>query len=224
MAAPGISVPVVLIAEKLLLVAVDDKGHVPAGSDAFVKVGLTGALLAELAIDGHLTIGNDDTVRTGDARPGDELLADVYDAVRDHLEGKKARQVIGGLSRHIGGSRDRVVDRLVSAGVLGRDRPSVLRPTRHPVLDTATRQAVLDQVRAAARGRGPVQPDVGVVLALAGPCRLLERVAPDRGTRGEAKKQIARAAAATPFAPGVATIIDELITAVAVTAATTAAS
>ena len=48
-AAAGISVPAVLIAEILLLVAVDDKGHVPAGSDAFVKVGLTGALLAELA-------------------------------------------------------------------------------------------------------------------------------------------------------------------------------
>jgi Golgi phosphoprotein 3 (GPP34) len=173
----------VLIAEKLLLVAVDDKGHVPAGSDAFVKVALTGALLAELAIDGHLTIGNDGTVRTGDTRPGDELLAEVYDAVRDHLEGKKARQVIGGLSRHIGGSRDRVVDRLADAGVLGRDRPSVLRPTRHPVLDTAARQAVLDQVRAAARGEGPVRPEVGAVLALAGPCRLLERMAPDRGTR-----------------------------------------
>jgi hypothetical protein len=69
-------VPVVLIAEKLLLVAV--------------------------AIGGHLTIGNDGTVRTGDTSPGDELLAEVYDAVSDHLEGRKARQVIGGLSRHIG--------------------------------------------------------------------------------------------------------------------------
>jgi len=69
-----------------------------------------------------------------------------------------------------------------------------------------------------------VQPDVGVVLALAGPCRLLERVAPDHGTRGEAKKQIARAAVEAPFTPGVATIIDELIAAVAVTATTTAAS
>ena len=213
--------PAVLIAE-MLLVAVDDKGHVPAGSDAFVKVGLTGALLAELAIGGQLTVGDDGTVRTADPRPADVLLGDVYDAVRNHLEGRKARQVIVGLSRHIGGSRDRVVDRLAAAGVLGRDRPSVLRPTRHPVLDTAARQAVLDQVRAAARGEGPVRPDVGVVLALAGPCRLLERVAPDRGTRGEAKKQIARAAAEAPFAPGVATIIDELIAAVAVTAATAA--
>jgi hypothetical protein len=214
----------VLIAEMLLLVAVDDNGHVPVGSDAFVKVGLTGALLAELAVDGQLMIGDDGRVRTGDTRPGDELLADIYDAVRTHLEGKKARQVIGGLSRHIGGSRDRVVDRLADAGVLGRVRPSVLRPTRHPVLDTAARQAVLDQVRAAARGQSPVNPDVGVVLALAGPCRLLERVAPDRGTRGDAKKQIARAAAETPFAPGVAKIIDELTAAVAVTAATAAAS
>ena len=131
--------------------------------------------------------------------------------MRTHLEGKKAKQVIGGLSRHIGGSRDRVVNRLADAGVLGRVRPSVLRPTRHPVLDTAARQAVLDQVRTAARGEGRVRPDVGAVLALAGPCHLLERVAPDRRTRGEA-----------PFAPGVAKIINELIAAVAVTAATAA--
>jgi Golgi phosphoprotein 3 (GPP34) len=196
----------------------------PRGADAFVKVGLTGALLAELAVDGQLTIGDDGTVRAGDTRPGDELLADVYDAVRNHLESRKASQVISGLSRYIGGSRDRVVDRLVDAGVLGRERPSVLRPTRHPVLDTAARQAVLDQVRMAANGEGPVRPDVVVVLALAGSCRLLERVSPDRSTRGEAKKQIARAIAETPFAPGVAKIVDELIAAVAVTATTTAAS
>jgi cytochrome c oxidase assembly factor CtaG len=69
-----------------------------------------------------------------------------------------------------------------------------------------------------------VPPEVAVVLALAGPCRLLERVAPDRATRREARKQIARATAETPFAPGVATIIDELIAAVAVSATTTATS
>jgi hypothetical protein len=213
----------VLIAEMLLLVAVNDHGHVPAGTDSFVKVGLAGALLAELAIDGQLTIGEDGRVRTGDTRPGDELLGDVYDAVRTHLEGRKAKQVVDGLSGHIGGSWNRVVDRLADAGVLGRVRPSVLRPTRHPVLDSAARQAVLDQVQAAAKGEGPVRSDVAVVLALAGPCRLLERVAPDRGTRGEAKKQIARVTAETPFAPSVAKIIGELIAAVAVAATTTAA-
>ena len=214
----------VLIAEMLLLVAVNDKGHVPVGSDGFVKVGLTGALMAELAIDGQLIIAEDGRVRAGDTRPDDELLADVYDAVREHLEGRKAKRVISGLSRHIGGSWNRVADRLVDTGVLGRDRPSILRPTQHPVIDTATRQAVLDQVRTAATGEGPVPPDVAMVLALAGPCRLLERVAPDRSTRGKARRRIAHATAETPFAPGVATIVDELIAAVAATATTIAAS
>jgi hypothetical protein len=214
----------VLIAEMLLLVAVNRKGHVPVGSDAFVNIGMTGALLAELAMGGQLTIAADGTVRAGQTRPDDELLADVYNAVRQHLQGRKARQVIRGLSRHIGGSRDRVVDRLAGAGVLGRDKPSILRPTQHPVIDMAMHQAVLDQVRAAATGQEPVPPDIAVVLALAGPCRLLERVAPDRSTRSQAKKRIARATADTPFAPGVAQIVDELIAAVAAAATTVAAS
>ena len=67
-------------------------------------------------------------------------------------------------------------------------------------------------------------PDVAVVLALAGPCRLLERVAPERSTRREVKKRIACATTETPFAPGVAKIVDELTVAVAATAATVAAS
>jgi len=204
----------------LLLTALDDKGSVPVGSGALIQVGLTGALLADLAIDGRLAVAEDGTVRAGDTRPGDELLADAYDAVREHLQGRNVRQVIGGLSHHIGGSWNRVVDRLTGAGVLGRDRPSLLRQTRHPVLDTAARQAVLDQIRAAAAGEGPVSSQVVVVLALIGPCRLLERVAPDPGTRGEAKRRIDRVTAETRVPPGVATIVDELIVAITVAATT----
>ena len=204
----------------LLLTALNDKGQVPVGSGGLIQAGVTGALLAELAIDGRLAIAEDGTVRAADTRPGDELLGDVYDAVREHLQGRTARQVIGGLSHHIGGSWDRVVGRLTDAGVLGRDKPSLLRTTRHPVLDTAARQAVLDQIRAAAAGQGPVSPQVAVVLALIGPCRLLERVAPDPGTRGETKRRIDRVVAETPFAPAVATIVDETIVVITVRATT----
>ena len=198
----------------LLLIALNDEGRVPVGSGALVRVGLTGALLAELAIDGRVAVADDGTVRAGDTRPGDDLLADVYDAVREHLQGRNARHVIGGLSHLIGGSWDRVAGRLIYAGVLGRDRPSLLRPTRYPVFGTTARQAVLDQIRAAAAGEGPVSPQVAVVLALIGPCRLLERVEPDPGTRGEARRRIDRVIAETPLAPGVATIVDELIVAI----------
>jgi hypothetical protein len=214
-----------LIAEMFLLVAVNEKGHVsPWSGGSFVPVGLNGALLAELAINGQLTIADDRTIWAGETRPDDELLFDVYDAVRVHLQGRKAKRVVSGLSRHIGGSWNRVVDRLVDDGVLGRVRLSALRPTRHPVLDTATHQAVLNEVRAAAVGEGLVRPDVAVVLALAGPCRLLERVAPDRGMRDMARRRIARATAETPFAPDAAKIVDELVAAVAATATAIAAA
>ena len=214
-----------LIAEMFLLVAVNERGHVsPWSGGSFVQVGLNGALLAELAISGQLTIADDRTIWAGETRPDDELLSDVYDAVRVHLQDRKAKRVISGLSRHIGGSWNRVVDRLVDDGVLGRVRLSALRPTRHPVLDTATHQAVLNQVRAAAAGEGLVRPDVAVVLALAGPCRLLQRVAPDRCMRDTARRQIARATAETPFAPDAAKIVDELVAAVAATATAIAAA
>ena len=101
----------------LLLTALDDKGSVPVGSGALIQVGLTGALLADLAIDGRLAVAEDGTVRAGDTRPGDELLADAYDAVREHLQGRNVRQVIGGLSHRIGGSWNRVVDRLTGAEI-----------------------------------------------------------------------------------------------------------
>lgn len=78
-------------------------------------------------------------------------------------------------------------------------------------------------MRAAATGEGPARPDVAVVLALAGPCRLLERVAPDRSTRRAVKRRIARVTAETPFTPGVAEIVDELTAAVAATATAIAA-
>ncbi len=82
----------------------------------------------------------------------------------------------------------------------------------------------MDRAQAAATGAGAVRPDVAVVLALAGPCRLLERVAPDRRTRREAKRRIARATVEAPFAPGVAKIVEKLIVAVAATATAIAAA
>jgi hypothetical protein len=79
-------------------------------------------------------------------------------------------------------------------------------------------------VRMAAGGAGPVRPQVAVVLALAGPCRLLEQVAPDRHTRAAARRRMAEATADVSFAPPVADSIDGLVAAVAAAAAAIAAS
>ena len=216
--------PGVLIAEMLLLVAITDNGRMPWGRGAFVTIGLSGALLAELAIGGQLTVAADGRVGAVGARPSDELLARVYDAAREQLEGRKARRVVGSLNRRIGGSQAQVAGRLATAGVLGQGRPSRWRPARYRVIDAAARQAVLDEVRMAAAGTGPVRPQVAVVLALAGPCRLLEQVAPDRRTRAAARRRMAEATAEASFAPPVADSIDKLVSAVAAAAAAIAAS
>lgn len=220
MVTAGSNVQVVLIAEMLLLVAIDDQGRIPATvipRTGVIKVGLSGALLIELAIDGQLTMAKGRIIRAGDFRPRDELLADVYDAVRSHLDRRSARWAIDGLSHYIGGSLKRVTGRLVDAGVLGQERSGILLSTRYPVLDSAARQAVLAQVRGAATGDGPPRPDAAMVLQLAGRCRYMKRIAPDRRARIDLLKRLFRMPP-PQLSPDVAAVVDELLSQVSANA------
>jgi Golgi phosphoprotein 3 (GPP34) len=210
MVTAGTSVQVVLIAEMWLLCVINDRGRVPR-RPGVVKAGVSAALLAELAIGGHLTMAKGGYLRAGDHRPGDELLADAYDAVRNHLNGLKVRTVIFGLSRHVGGSRNRVADRLADAGVLGRSRVDVLLQIRHPIVNPAVRQAVLEYLRNAAMAAGPLPPDATVVLTIAGSCRLLKQAVPDRRARLQARRQMVHADVQPPFRPDVAPIVKEIL-------------
>ena len=54
--------------------------------------------------------------------------------------------------------------------------------------------------------------------ALIGPCRLLERVAPERSAHKRAKARIAAASEQAPFAAEVKKVIDDLIAATAAVA------
>ena len=73
-------------------------------------------------------------------------------------------------------------------------------------------------MRTAAAGVGPPRADAAVVLALAGPCRLLEEVAPDRGaTRRQAFRRMSNAIAEASLAPDVAKTVGELVDAVSKT-------
>jgi len=66
-------------------------------------------------------------------------------------------------------------------------------------------------VRAAAAGDGPRVRRSAVLLALAGPCRLLERVAPDRSDHLHAKTRVNDATARAPFGSEVMQVIDEFL-------------
>ena len=209
---------VVLIAEELLLVALDPvKGTVPLGARTYLNVGLAGALLAELAIAGNLGIKDGRIVPAGDP-PTDPFLAEVLVAIRSETRAEKARSAVKKLDKQVGGVWHRLVERMVAAGTLGEDKQGHLMPTRHPVLDRPRQDSVLGGVRASAAGDGPLVPRSAVLLALTGPCRLLERVAPDRSGRRHAKARIKEATDQAPFGPEVKQVIDELIAAVAIAA------
>jgi hypothetical protein len=208
----------VLIAEDLLLVALDPvKGTVPLGARTYLNVGLAGALLAELAIAGNLGIKDGRIVPAGDP-PADPFLAEVMAAIRSQARAEKAKSAIKKLDKQVGGVWHRLVERMVAAGTLGEDKHSRLMPTRRPILDRPRQDSVLGGVRASAAGDGPLVPRSAVLLALTGPCRLLERVAPDRCGRRHAKTRIKAATDQEPFGPEVKKVIDELIAAVAIAA------
>jgi hypothetical protein len=211
-----------LLAEQFVLLALDPDGRVARGTSnqPAAAIGVTGALVTELVLDGHVDLA-DGRIHPAETRPEHPLLAQALDNLRPHA-GKKLTSRLGSI-KHAGWSE--VVDGMIAAGVLGRQKEP-LRPTRHPVADRAAHAALLQRVRAAATGDGPLEPDTATLLALAGPCRLLEVVAPERADRRQAKRRIDSAAQQVPAAPAVKAAIEavQAATLAAVTAATTAAA
>lgn len=207
-----------LIAEEFVLLALQPDGRLVRGASnqPAVALGVTGALVTELAIDGHLDLV-DGRIRPTGTRPGHPLLAQVLDNTQRHA-GKKLTSRLASI-KHSGWPE--VVDLMIAEGVLGREHVA-LRPTRHPVADPAAHAALLAEVRAAAVGRGPLDARLATLLALAGPCQLLEVVAPERRDRKAARRRIDAAADQVPAASAVKAAIEAVQ--VAVIAAVTAAN
>lgn len=133
------------------------------------------------------------------------MLAQALDNVAPH-EGKKLKSRLASV-KHAGWSE--VVDAMVGAGVLGREKEP-LRPTRHPINDRGAHTVLLGEIRAAATGKDPLDARTATLLALAGPCQMLEVVAPDRSDRAMAKRRIAEAAEQVPAAAAVKYAVDAM--------------
>ncbi|SNQ46249.1 Golgi phosphoprotein 3 (GPP34) [Frankia canadensis] len=220
-----------LLAEELLLLALDPEGGTPVNSSREpLRVGLSGALVAELGLAGLVAEDGKRLAPVGG--PGthpllaeEPLLADVH-RLLGTLRGRRAADQLRRLDRAVGGVWSRVVDALVDDGVLGRrrDRVLVVRVTRHPVLRPKVRDEVVGRMRAAAAGDDPLDARTATVLALSGPSRLLEVVAPQRGERRHARARIQDATEQTPIAPIVKKVISEAQAAAASAAAVAATS
>jgi hypothetical protein len=193
----------VLIAEEFVLMALDPDGTV-ARSQSAAAVGVTGALVAELVHDGHLTL-DDRRIHLTGTKPVHRLLIETLDGLKPH-EGKKLKNTLGSI-KHAGWSE--VVDFMIDAGVLSREKQA-LRATRHPILDPRTQDLLLEEVRSAAVGDGPLDRRMATLLALAGICQMLEVVAPSRGDRQKAKQRIKEATEQVPVAAAAKYAIDAM--------------
>ncbi len=208
-----------LLAEQFVLLALDADGTVARGASnqPSASVGVTGALITELASEGHIDLADGRIHLTGTV-PTNPLLAQTLDNLRPH-EGKKLKSRLSAV-KHSGWPE--VVDAMVDTGMIGREKDA-LRPTRHPVTDPAAHAALLAEVRAAATGDGPLSERDAVLLALAGPCQLLEVVAPERSDRKQAQRRIASATEQVDAAAAVKQALEEVVAATTVVVASSAA-
>lgn len=199
-----------LIAEELLLLGLDPVRGRPLATRQYLVVCLTGALVGELALAGSVELSGGRFCAVGPA-PADPLLGRVHAQLGQRTV-RRAPGQLRRMDRALGGAWSQLVDRLVERGVLGRRRDRVLlwSVTRHPVLRPDTRDEPLRRVRVAATGDGYLDPRTAVLLALSGPARLLEVVAPERADRRHAKRRIATATELTPVAPVVKKVIAEM--------------
>lgn len=214
-----------LLAEELLLLGLDPiRGTIVNSARQQLLVCLSGALVGELALAGSVQLDGRRFVAVGPA-PEHPLLARVHASLAEPT----SRRAVGQLRRldkAVGGVWPRLVDGLVEQGVLGRRRDRVLfwTITRHPVLQPATRQEPLERVRLAAAGDNGLEGRTAVLLAMTGPARLLEVVAPERTDRKHARQRIAVATDLTPVAPVVKKVIAEMQAAAAAGATVAATS
>jgi hypothetical protein len=217
-----------LLAEELLLLGIDPvKGTVVNGAKQQLLVGLAGALIGELALAGAVELPGKRFVAVGPA-PEHPLLAGVHQVLAQPTSRRAAGQ-LRQIDKAVGGLWPRLVDGLIEQAVLGRraDRVLFFAVTRHPVLQPAARDEPLQRVRLAAAGDNGLEARTAVLLALAGPSRLLSVIAPDRADRRHARQRVKMATELTPVAPVVKRVIAEMqaaATAGATVAATSAAT
>ena len=102
-----------LIAEEFVLLALRSDGKLARGAanQSSVTVGVTGALVTELAIGGHLDLA-DGRIRVTGTRPAHPLLARSLDNVAPHA-GKKLSSRLGAI-KHAGWFE--VVDSMIADG------------------------------------------------------------------------------------------------------------
>jgi hypothetical protein len=178
------------LADDLYLLAHDDVTGKPYIQPRPLGLGLAGGLLAELAVDGALSVAGDHITVTGRRRgPEDALAAAVLGVVAGEREAHPVRDWLAFLARTAPAD---VASRLAAAGYLapaGRWLP--WRGGRWVPVDRDTAFSPVLRVRAALDVARPLTVHGGVLTGLADACGLAFRLAQYAPARARPLGQLA---------------------------------
>lgn len=182
--------PDLLLAEELLLLALDEE----KGKDQTfnsLDPALAGALLLDLAGDGHLREEGDALAPAEESLPREPLLAEALEVIRASDKARKPSYWLSKLPGKLKPLPDRVADRLVERGVLSKERHKVLGlfpDHRYPEVDPAPERALRERLQAVLVGGEQPPARTVALLSLMRPYDLVQQVVP-KEQRREAKKR-----------------------------------
>src|SRR6266496_1548431 len=165
--------------ELLLLALHDERGSVIPAAAPVLNSTLVGAILMELALRGRLSDNADGTLSADPAPTGDEILDDVTRRIASAEQPRDGRTWVVQLNRHMPDLKDRLLARLVAAGVLEqRDRRIFwVFPSRSfPLADGATERQARDRIRAVVLDGATPDQRTAALISLVRACNLNDEV------------------------------------------------
>src|SRR5215212_2077859 len=147
----GLTMQAGLPEELLLLALHDEKGSVIPAAARVLNGALIGAVLMELGLQDRLDEGPDGTLVADPTPTGNEILDEASSWIAQADRPRMPSYWVGRLAGRIPRLKDRLLEQLVSKGILERRERRILWifPSRSfPLADAAVEQQARDRIRA----------------------------------------------------------------------------
>ena len=180
--------------EEILLLALDDDKGTSSGAGFYANA-MGGAILAELAMTGAITIDDDKKKRVSAGRRtrlDDPLLDECLALVTEAKKPKKAAEWVAKFA-HVKDLKNRAARQLVAKGVLTEETDTVLmvfKRTVYPEADGGPEKDLRERMKKAIfTATTNVEPRTVVIIAMAQAAGMLGKVFPKKKLK-ERKKRI----------------------------------
>lgn len=157
-----------LVAEQLFLLLRRDDGKAESVL-AYTDYAMTGAVLTDLLLAGHITLGDDKDPRVSVVTSG-SAGDPVLDAALERLRAKEGKKLSSLVTDGKLNPTDRVAESLAGAGVVEVHPKKALGlvSARYPVLDPRPEQSLRERLRVVLAGATPEPSEASLLMLLKG--------------------------------------------------------